>query len=1782
MPVDLSDFEPLTEAKPGLDLSDFEPIDLAPPAQSAAPTVELGPQQFTEPFKTVGGVEIGAFREPITQPQEIVLPDAVPTPAGLGPELAPVAGAGTVGELLKTAKEAVSTPPWQGFGVEKIPASIILPGGAAVDLLFNSLGDSKAAQVIQGLHKAGNNQIENMANFMGSPLGVAMMGIGSLGPAAQRIVSLAFAGDMASSQPELWSRFQQATTLREKTETLADAVAGLGLTLTALKHGLTKAEKTTPAEPPPLPSPTPLTDAALGETSTRIQPQQETPNATETQRIGQSVRPEPQGGTQGGAPAEAGVGDSLQRAETGAAQAEVVPTKEPAPVVQTGEAQVPVPPPAAEGQAEGAASSETPAPSFAAKFNKDTFLQIPAWVEPGSKFDKVLGELRERNDPFHSVDVQGIWKSLTPEQRQDLAARGWVVGTERDPNVVALHVSNDAVAARKYFGAQNRIAARKLAETQLPPKEVTPSEKEVQGREGQVAAEPPIPPSVQPAGETAGESAGQIIPSGKAFAPKAVELLKQADRDMAANPNVRGPSGKSHARQINEYASGRDPEVARATHGDVTVIVTQSGQQFAEHVNLPGFPVPIGNDVAIRWSPAIKTKYGVTKKQFDSMPLAQQAEIIAEHFASIKSGGSSPPIISYLAHQIAQTYFPKESLEYWNKRGFTWGDKGAYGKARAREWEDFLFSRGLDLSGAQIKNAPAPPTAIPSAAPEAAPSKPAAPAEGAPSAPAAAAAPMTHREFINAGHIEAEWDVYAAERNAESRARNQAALVESWRSGKANGNDIANLLRGRGVPIPESIAHALQHDDTTVSRTEVSGRGMKRPEAQKIHKWVSEQMNREFPETATPAAAPEVPAGNVAETYPNTPKEIIRKAKSNLEAGDLPTELRLYSEEERAGIAKDLGVTDTSPEALSEALIDKFAVNRTEKPSPYPPGDLREKPPSEIDELIKADEGNDWTEATGPAEIPITPKPSRQAMGITPSGSSAIGKVLVAAKDFGKRIKQAIVDIAEFSDFRKSLLNWSARGQKSSDEIMRAYKEIKLSVPNPERREAITNWIQAGGDDALLASRAAASPNIARRRGYELARTLTPEELAVAQKVRDTFDILRRRAEKYGIEINEIENYVTQIWKRPPREFWPSSGNRLSGAVRFAKARTFESFFAGEQAGWKPQTKDISKLLPIYMNEINNAINARQFVADLVSGVASDGRPLLAPSGIVKTIEEPDARRYLVLPEIKPSEASDYKRLDGHPALHSWRWRAADENGNPIFVYGDLAIHPEAFSHLKNVLGQSALREWWRSPSETAFGQIPKSVAKFLIDDVQQVAKATMLGFFSPFHLVQEGTHGIGHKVNPFYNIPKIDMRDPGQMDAARHSLMLQPDRISAAHFKEGLDGHSRNLAAKLAGKIPGIGKYVENWSEQFQQWLFHQYIPGLKYKTYQHIYERNLKRYADQLTAGKVSDDQVKYLSAQQANAAYGHLNYADMGRNPTIQHIMQTFLLAPDFLEARGRFAAQAAKGLVAKSGREQAVAMATLAGTFWVAARILNQLADKDPHWDKPFEVVVGNRRYRMRSVPEDIYMAVKDTRSFSYGRLSPLIGRGTIEGFSGVNYRGEPTSFGETLTNIVGGMIPLSVQPMTRGLTETGKDNPVSPFEQFMGSIGLHVSRYSPVSETYKLAGKWLDKNAEAYGIDKRKGVYPRSKYVALRNALDDGDFDKAKAEIEKLKASEKVENYQLRQRFAESVNHPFTGSNKTDDIFRKSLDERGKAMFDSAKKRRGLLLERFDLAKERPR
>lgn len=742
---------------------------------------------------------------------------------------------------------------------------------------------------------------------------------------------------------------------------------------------------------------------------------------------------------------------------------------------------------------------------------------------------------------------------------------------------------------------------------------------------------------------------------------------------------------------------------------------------------------------------------------------------------------------------------------------------------------------------------------------------------------------------------------------------------------------------------------------------------------------------------------------------------------------------------------------------------------------------------------IAASVRNKWTSATDDA-APLGSEAGFINLDVirdfVDSVTPHVKNAFLAVKDIARETGQ----LTRMTDYRRSVLGWSAKLQRSFGEAAEAQREIKSKVPDPVRQDGITNWIQADGDYALLAQRRASTeawrdpatgkPHPQQKRllaGYDAAISLSPEEIAVANDARDAYNALGLRGFRHNVLKSFKENYVTQVWNLARGPQGTGSSRTLKDRFKFSRASTFPTFFDGEQAGYVPKTKEIGKLLPVYIHEMNSVIAARQLVEQLSHGTASDGRPLVAPRGVGVPVEATESKpgATLVMPKVVKGGTADYRTLPNQPALNDWRWAANDTAGNPVFLKADLALHPEAYNRIKAVLGRSAIRDWY-STRTSAVAEIPKLLARGL-DAANSETKRTMLGFASPFHQVQEGTHALGHRVNPAFNIPKIDLvNDAGQMDAAKHGLMMLPDRASESQFMEGL------RPSGLVSRIPGIGPI----SDFYSNYLFHEYIPGIKYKTYQSVLDRNLKVYAKDLAAGKFAPEDVKTLSAEQVNAAFGHLNYADLGRNPTIQHIAQLVLLAPDFLEGRARFAAQAIKGVTgAKVGREQLIALAVLAIGQAALAYTSAQLTDGKWDASRPFEFTQGNRRYTMRSVPEDVSSLLHNTRIFVHSRLSPLIGKGTLQYLSGVNALGKKVSAGETTKELAEQPLPISI----RGFAGIGNST-LSGMEQLAGAVGLKISRYNPEQAKIDAAMKINDFADSVRGEARKLPLGQRYRFV----------------------------------------------------------------------------------------
>lgn len=720
----------------------------------------------------------------------------------------------------------------------------------------------------------------------------------------------------------------------------------------------------------------------------------------------------------------------------------------------------------------------------------------------------------------------------------------------------------------------------------------------------------------------------------------------------------------------------------------------------------------------------------------------------------------------------------------------------------------------------------------------------------------------------------------------------------------------------------------------------------------------------------------------------------------------------------------------------------------------------------------------------------ITEAVREQVTGAAESVKRGMSTVAAA----GRTLWDKYASPPKWDSFLKVLGEWKFQQTKNENEIRRMVKAFEKAVPDKSRRRAISRFVEAQGEverriaDGVLpinTDRAQATQDILHewadasvgtlKHVYEQAASLTPEEQTIAANVITAQDDMLQQAIDRGYLEGGVEGYMLHAWRRPnPFTRKVSAGfalSRLPVNPSFAKKRVFATLFEGEQAGYRSVDDDAAFLVAMRQSEFARAEAARAFVAGLFKEKAADGTPIVNVSGAYIPITEGEAQTgYLVKPMAKAgastADGRPYKVFD-HPSMKKWKWVGEDDQGRPIFALGDALVHPDYYKRLNAALGRSAVRE----------NIVGRTMLK-----ASSVFKHTML--LGPFHQVHVGEHGIFHLANAF-NPPEIEMADPvddpnhqlyrdlglgrrdwkkpiplaillpalknpdpaiaGRARAAvvaelvKHGMVVGAEYGALSEFSEGLHGGG------LLTYIPGIGKYVQ----QYEDYLFGHdgYIPRLKAEMGVGATGRNHKRYA-----GKLTDDQILSMTADQANAAFGEQNYAKLGRNPTTQDLLRLIMLAPDFLEARARFAGQALKPY----GREQSDAL--LRSIFVMAglALVLTWLLDEagiDAKWNyrRPFSVIVNNREYTSRSVVGDAMHLVADWQNFVNVRLNPMTTRTAMELLTGRDRFGHKRTLIEQAKDIPRTAAPIPIQGFLNRADARW-------WESVLSSVGIPVRKY----------------------------------------------------------------------------------------------------------------------------
>lgn len=413
---------------------------------------------------------------------------------------------------------------------------------------------------------------------------------------------------------------------------------------------------------------------------------------------------------------------------------------------------------------------------------------------------------------------------------------------------------------------------------------------------------------------------------------------------------------------------------------------------------------------------------------------------------------------------------------------------------------------------------------------------------------------------------------------------------------------------------------------------------------------------------------------------------------------------------------------------------------------------------------------------------------------------------------------------------------------------------------------------------------------------------------------------------------------------------------------------------------------------------------------------------------------------------------NDYLTVD-HPAFKGWKMPTVDTEGNPIFVQGELKVHPEAHEYLQRRF----------STDESLTKKIPGLKTGLA---VAREAKGWLLAF-SPFHFVQEGLRAIMTGISPIGN-ERFDPDNPMHVLAASKGVWEFKDYKGVRAFEDGLVGHS-----KIMTKIPLL-REIQSYTQSL---LFDRYIPGLKLRAFERMMGANEKLHPEW------SKEQLANESADEVNERFGGLPYRRIGRSAATMDIARLTTLAPDWLESEMRFMKRIFSGEEGAVARRDVLKM-TLG--LWAAARVLNYLTSGQLHNEAPFGVAYKDedgreKIYSIRTVPTDLLHAVSDPTGFLNGRLSPLL-KSSIQTYTGRDEFGRKMSTNGIFVNLLRNVAPIGSQTLIK--KATGEDTSgITNKDQIAKASGLTVQPYR--TEAEKLAAKLASDHNESGPVDQDK-------------------------------------------------------------------------------------------------
>lgn len=461
------------------------------------------------------------------------------------------------------------------------------------------------------------------------------------------------------------------------------------------------------------------------------------------------------------------------------------------------------------------------------------------------------------------------------------------------------------------------------------------------------------------------------------------------------------------------------------------------------------------------------------------------------------------------------------------------------------------------------------------------------------------------------------------------------------------------------------------------------------------------------------------------------------------------------------------------------------------------------------------------------------------------------------------------------------------------DKALMLYRDSKI---RPEAVPEFKDWAAKVADDP----KASNQDKLAVKEwlpSVERMEQLSPAEKQYADTVLEkAFADVGYRAKMLGAIDSPIENYVRRAWDITPGQGAHLPGLAGTGLKSFTTAsmqRSLPTILDGIMKGYDPRIKGVSQSLEQISREIGRIEATKRTINELRKIQDEDGTPLV-------TAQKKDG----------------YVKLDD-PNFQVWRWSGdvksavSKEPGMEVTNQGQKVFMTPPKDLPRGVKATDVLEKvpLYAQPDvadvinkmtavDNFTGKVPALRA---LMDANGRMKRTILTL-SLFHHISESSSwmlGVNHggEWNPItasrQGNAAIENDDPTVRLGVQQGLTLDVKQ-DWGELSRGRGWIERGLRAAGLGEVAEKGVQLQKVGEQY---LFGQFITGMKARAFQLEYAQALKAHADW------SPEKAATTVARNVNENFGGLNYRRMGRNPTLQNLARLFLLAPDWTESNFR---------------------------------------------------------------------------------------------------------------------------------------------------------------------------------------------------------------------------------------------------------------------------------------